>query len=391
MLAAALALAGCTALPRSGPDDGVIAKSAVARLDSNDKAGMGYALVEVSEAILPYFQVTSESSLRSGFGGGRGGAPSVPLGIGDVIEVSIFEAGAGGLFIPSDAGSRPGNYITLPRQTVDSTGAVTVPYAGQVQVAGRLPSAVQTEIEGLLANRAIEPQAVITVVERRSNQVAVLGDVNQPGKFEISPSGERVLDIISRAGGVSTPGIETYVTLERRNKQATVLFQDLVKSPAENIYVAPGDTIYLNRERRTYLVFGASGLNGRFDFEESSLTLGEALAKAGGLLDSRADPAQVLLYRTVDRRTLEKMGLDPAKLPAKSAVPTIFRADLRKPGAFFLTQQFAMADKDILYISNADATELIKFLQIVNSISSTAGGVPSDLADGKSAIESLAD
>jgi hypothetical protein len=32
----------------------------------------------------------------------------IRLGIGDVVSITIFEAAAGGLFIPSDAGARPG-------------------------------------------------------------------------------------------------------------------------------------------------------------------------------------------------------------------------------------------------------------------------------------------
>ncbi|MGO8041102.1 polysaccharide export protein, partial [Rhizobium leguminosarum] len=70
-----------------------------------------------------------------------------------------------------------------------------------------------------------------------------------------------------------------------------------IENPAENIYVAPDDTISIDHERRTFLMLGAAGTSGRFDFEESNLTLGEAIAKAGGLRDDRADPAQVLLYR----------------------------------------------------------------------------------------------
>ena len=43
----------------------------------------------------------------------------ITLGIGDVVSVTIFEAEAGGLFLPSEAGARPGNFVTLPDQMVD--------------------------------------------------------------------------------------------------------------------------------------------------------------------------------------------------------------------------------------------------------------------------------
>jgi protein involved in polysaccharide export with SLBB domain len=70
----------------------------------------------------------------------------ITLGIGDVVSVTIFEAAAGGLFVPSEAGARPGNFVTLPNQIVDSKGNITVPYAGAIRAAGRTPSEVQQAI-----------------------------------------------------------------------------------------------------------------------------------------------------------------------------------------------------------------------------------------------------
>jgi polysaccharide export outer membrane protein len=198
-----------------------------------------------------------------------------------------------------------------------------------------------------------------------------------------------VLDVVSEAGGLSSPGIETYITLQRRGKSATVLYDHLVATPSENIYVAPGDTILVDRERRTYLAFGASGLNGRFDFEESKLTLGEALGKAGGLLDSRANPAQVMLYRTVKKDFLGKLGVDTSRFSG-DMVPVIFRANMRDPSALFAVQKFPMQDKDTIYVSNSDSVETLKFLNILNSVTSTVAGVPSDAVGTRDAVRELA-
>jgi polysaccharide export outer membrane protein len=374
----AAALASCSTLPASGPDRRHMEGQAATKLTTPDrKVGIDYALVDITKNVTAFFPVESAASL-GGFGtGGPGSAPSIPLGVGDVVEVAIFESGAGGLFIPADAGSRPGNFVTLPQQRIDTDGSIAVPYAGQIRAAGRTVPEVQREIEQALQNRAIEPQVVLTVVQSRSSEVAVLGDVNEPAKFEINPSGERILDVIARAGGLSTPGIETYVSLERNGRQATVLFDTLVENPKENIFIRPGDTVYVNRERRTFLAFGASGLNGRFDFEEADLSLGEAIGKAGGLLDNRADPAQVFLYRVVDRRTLERAGVDVSAFPTHE-VPVIFRANLRDPAAFFAVQRFGMKDKDIIYISNSATTELLKVLVVIDAISATYSGVVGD-------------
>ena len=69
----------------------------------------------------------------------------IMLGVGDVVRITIFET-PGGLFVPNDAGARPGNFVTLPNQMVDSNGNITVPYAGTIRAAGRTPSEVQQAV-----------------------------------------------------------------------------------------------------------------------------------------------------------------------------------------------------------------------------------------------------
>jgi polysaccharide export outer membrane protein len=382
-------LSSCTYLPRSGPDAKLIETQAAVKVSSTDrKVGIDYALIDLNQNTLKFFEQKSIASLKESFGGGRGGAPDVPLGFGDVVQVSIFESQSGGLFIPSDAGSRAGNFVTLPNQTIDRGGTISVPYAGRVVAAGKSKEEVERSIEDKLASRAIEPQAVISTISSASSEVAVLGDVNSPKRVEVSPSGERILDAISEAGGLATPGMETNITLQRRGKTATVGYETLLKNPVENIFVAPGDTIIADRQRRTFVAFGAAGTNGRFDFDDTDLSLNEGIGKAGGLSDTQANPGQVLLYRLVDKKILQQMHINTSAFRDET-VPVVFRANLRDPSGMFAAQKFALQDKDVLYISNAGSIELLKFLNIANSITSTASGTTSDAVVTKDSIRDL--
>lgn len=379
VLLATTALAGCAATSASGPASSKIEAQAALKIEpvktnGGKTAGLDYALIDINSAVLNYLGDTTSTTIAGSFGGGKGGIPSLPLGVGDVIQVSVFESQAGGLFIPADAGSRPGNYITLPQQSIDREGNITVPYAGKIRASGRFIDEVQKEIEERLANRAIEPQIMISRLTIRSAQVAVLGDVNNAAKIQISEGGSRILDVISEAGGLSAPNVESYVTLTRRGRSARISYNHLIATPAENIYVAPNDTIIVERERRTYMAFGASGANGRFEFEDADLKLADALGKAGGLLDSRADPAQVYIYRTVSRELLVKLGANVSKFRGE-AVPVVFRANLRDPSTFFVASKFPMQHGDIIYVTNSTATELYKFLDLVGSVPSTAADV----------------
>ena len=103
--------------------------------------------------------------------------------------MTIFEAAAGGLFIPAEAGVRPGNFVTIPNQAVDNNGNISVPYAGNIQARGRTPVEIQQAIVDALRSRAIEPQAVVSLVDQRASLISVLGDVRAAGRFPASRLG----------------------------------------------------------------------------------------------------------------------------------------------------------------------------------------------------------
>jgi len=371
-------VSGCTSLPKSGPDATKIRSEAVAYRPAGPGPAKDYALIDVTDSILGYFEVAETPGLGATFGTRGGGAPQLRLGVGDVIQVTLFESAAGGLFIPAEAGSRPGNFISIPQQTVDSSGQITVPYAGRIQVAGRTPEEVEAAIRAALTDRAIEPQAVLTVVQSRANEVSVLGDVNSPTKVPINPGGERVLDIVSRGGGISIPAREAYVTIQRGGRTSTVYLQNLLTNPRENIYVYPGDIIFVNRDQRTFTAFGATGLNGRFEFENSNLNVAEAIGKAGGVLDSRAEPSNVYIYRMTSADLARKLGL-PVSAKDTREFPVIFRLNLRDPSGFFLARKFAVQDRDVLYIDNATSTEFLKVMEIINATTSSTLGTASSV------------
>ncbi|SOC81955.1 polysaccharide export outer membrane protein [Ensifer adhaerens] len=382
-----IAATGCTALPSSGPSRQDVIGNATVKNDLDEKKSrFQYALLDINSSVLPFFDYSRYDSLYDGFGMGNS-KPSTDLGTGDVIQITVFEAQAGGLFIPAGATTTQGNYVTLPRQTIDAKGEVIVPYAGAVKVTGRSVASAQREIAQKLSNRAIEPQVVITTVSSASQNLSILGDVNQPAQMAVS-TGDRVLDIISKAGGLAAPSVESYVTLERGGRKATALFKTVVSSPKENIYVHPNDTIYVERERRTYLAFGATGASGQYNFEEANLTLGEALAKAGGLLDGRADPSQVFLYRDVARKTLVDLGIDVSRFSGET-IPTVMKANLRDPSMLFAVQKFKMRDGDIIYVTNSDSVEVTKFMNLVNGVSDTHSNVTSDILTTRNAVKGL--
>jgi polysaccharide biosynthesis/export protein len=177
------------------------------------------------------------------------------FGIGDIVSVTIFEAAAGGLFT-SDSGVRAGNFVTIPNQAVDENGNITVPYADAIRAKGRTPTEIQSEIVDRLKAQALKPQVVVALAQQYTSLISVLGDVRSAGRFPASPSGERILDAIARAGG---PATQVWVSLERMGHRASVPFGALMYEPSNNIYVLPNDVIYVFSQPQTFVAFGAAG------------------------------------------------------------------------------------------------------------------------------------
>ncbi len=376
-------------LPAGGPRHRDISGGAAAALLSErDTVVFNYVLLDINRVVLEHVADIGPGSFFRSFGKGYGPAPVIRVGVGDIVQIAIFESSSGGLFIPSEAGVRPGNFVTLPTQEVDRAGNVTVPYAGQVPVVGRTVPEIQSDIEARLATRAVEPQVVVTLLERNASEVTVVGEVvNAANRFRIRPGGERVLDMIAKAGGLRYPGYEIFVTLQRGKQRTTLYFPTLVNKPEENIFVAPGDTIYVYREQQRFVAIGAlgavglttAGLTGQYSFEQERLSLNEAVARAGGLLDVRANPGQVFLYRLEHRDMLERLQLDLRAFPPEQVmIPVVYRANFRDPSSFFFAQSFPMRHKDVIYVSNADAVELSKFLAFLQQFTSVASGVARD-------------
>lgn len=362
IIACLLFSGGCSILPVAGPVSWDI------RAGQKDAHGLPYALVRVTPQVVDILG-KYVPRLASAFAD-RSPPSSIKFGIGDVVSVTIFEAAAGGLFIPIEAGVRPGNFITLPNQLVDSKGNVSVPYAGSIRANGRTQVEVQEAIVNALKNRAIEPQAVVSLVEQHTSLISVLGDVGSPSRFPANHAGERILDVITRAGGPRNQGYDEWMMLERQGRRALAPFGALVYEPVNNIYAHPGDTIYLYREPQTFVAFGASTQQGQINFDAWRLSLAEGLAKVGGLVDGAADPAAVFLYRGEPCEVAQQLGIDCAKFQGP-IVPVIYEINLRDPAGYFMATKFELRSKDVLFVSNAPAVEMNKAMVFFQTVVGT--------------------
>ena len=360
---ASVIVAGCSALPTAGPTasdvKGQEVKDNLARFD----------LVSIDDNVVATLLALPAESFHVRFK--KYGRPPQPkIGIGDSIVVSIWEAAGGGLFgtSPTDHVSAGSRSVTIPEQIVARDGGISVPFADRVPAAGRLPVEVQKTIERRLAEKAIEPQAIVTVTRSITSSATVTGEVIAGARVPLSLKGDRLLDLIAAAGGAKTPLYETFVRLSRDGVTATIPMELLVSDPAENIYVYPGDVVTLVRLPQSFTAFGATGQNTQVNFTAEKMTLVEGLAKAGGLLDLRSDPAGVFLFRFEPPGIVKTLGRPQLGTGPDGSSPVVYRLDLSDAKSYFLAQRFPIHDKDIIYVANAELNELQKFFTLLNTL-----------------------
>ena len=375
VVAAAL-LPACTLLPGTGPYSDAVNGNATAGVRSTTP--LPYALVDVTADTIGFLSQPNLITFKGEFSDKRP-KPTQVIGVGDVLNITIFEASPGGLFTPGQsAGARPGNFVDLPAQAVDQRGSIYVPYAGEIPAAARTIPEIQQAVIARLQNRAIEPQVLISLNQQHSSVVSVLGDVNTPGVLTINSVGERLLALIARAGGPKFEAIESYVTLQRDGKNVKVLLSKVVHDPRENIFIRPNDVIFLTHESPTFTALGALnqnvfGFNSEIPFDVETLTLAQAMGKAGGLNDQQSDPSEVYVYRYEERPFLEKLGVDTTRFTFER-IPTIYRVNLRDPSGMLLAGGFQMRTKDVLYVANARVVDYYKLLTLINNTTTTVSG-----------------
>ena len=357
------ALGGCSTLPTAGPTTGQVVDQAV----KDDQPR--FDVVDVDGNVVSTLLAQPAESFRTRFQ--RYGKPPDPkIGIGDSITVTIWEAAGGGLFGAGiTTGVSPGSRsVTIPDQVVARDGAITVPFADRIPVAGKSPLEVQHAIEQRLADKAIEPQAIVNITKSITNSATVSGEVVTGARVPLSVNGDRLLDVIALAGGAKAPVYDTFVRLSRQGVTATIPMEKLVSEPAENIYVWPGDVLTLVQVPQTFSVFGATGQNIQVSFGAKEITLAQALAKAGGLLDLRADPAGVFLFRFEPPDVVGALKASPLPIGPGGSSPIVYRLDLSDANSYFFAQRFPVEDKDVIYVANARLNELQKFFTLLNTI-----------------------
>lgn len=369
-------ISACSSLPTSGPSYSEV-------LASNEKTADTQLpevnLIKLDNITVQNLYQTQQAQRFSGFDGSMGmGGYAGTVNVGDVLEISIWEAPPavlfGGTF--SAEGQGNGHLTQLPQQMVNQNGTVTVPFIGNIKVAGKTPEAIQNQIVGALSRKANQPQALVRIANNLSSDVTVIRQGNSI-RMPLSANNERILDAVAAVGGTSENIEDVTVRLTRGNKVRSMAFETLIADPSQNITLRSGDVVALMNTPHSFTGLGAVGNNQQMRFSSKGITLAEAIGKMGGLIDDRSDPRGVFVFRHIPFTQLDYDNQAQWREKGYAEgmdVPTVYQVNLLEPQSMFLLQRFPIQDKDIVYVSNAPLSEFQKFLRMIFSITTPITG-----------------
>lgn len=369
---AVLSLTACVA--STGP-----LTSKVVNAAANVRSDVIYEVIDVNYDNASLIAAYRSARLQNQFGSGSAAGAAL-IGAGDVLLVTIYEASSDGLFSTTDRKATP---LTI---TVQSDGTASIPYVGNLRFSGQTVEQARKAIVVALQSKAIEPDATVVIAENVSRTVSVSGSVGRPGTIPLTPSGNRVTEVVAQAGGPTQAPYDTVVTVTRKGQTARVMMQVLLASPAENIFVRPGDQIFLSYDPQTFTVLGSTSKVGKVPFQAESLTLVEASALAGGGDASTADPKGYFVFRfesesiyrsLVGTARFDELVISGMRPDENGRYPIVYRLDLSRPESFLTGQVFPINNRDVVYISRSPSIDFQRFVGLISAPVGLAGGVVS--------------
>lgn len=350
----ALPLGACSTLPSSGPTG-----SQIISAEKNGENTLGFDLVELTDmSAVPTAGAADPSpSLLLAIGKEQ---PTDLIGPGDILDIVIYEAGVtlfsgSNMMLGTESFNPAAKAERLPPSRVDDDGYITLPYVGRIKATGYTSADLQKIIVAGLSGKSQSPQVLVSVQQSITNSVIVGGEVIKSGRLVLATNRETLQDVIAIVGGYRGEATDLVVRLERQDQTLEARLSEVLRSTSGALRIYPGDRITLLREPLSFSVLGAPGRVEQVPFGKPSISLAEAVARAGGSNPNSGDPAAIFVFRFVtDDEGKEK--------------PVIYHIDMMKTGSYFLAQKFAMKDQDLLYIGNSRSNQPRKFVQIISQL-----------------------
>ncbi|QJQ93998.1 MULTISPECIES: polysaccharide export protein [Halomonadaceae] len=258
------------------------------------------------------------------------------VGPGDVLSIIVYDhpeltIPAGAERSAAEAGNR-----------VNNDGFIFYPYIGRQHVAGKTTNEIRAQLTRGLSDYLTDPQIDVLIASFNSQKVFFSGAISSPGVLPITTTPLTIADAVSQLGGPTGNAFQHELILTRDGQQERLSLYALLSEgdQTQNRLLQDGDALHLSSSENTALaVMGQVRSPGTMAMGGDRLSLTDALARAGGINETTADPSGIFVMR---------------QLPEGSEkIATVYQLDVSDATAFMLASQFRLEPSDVIYVTTA--------------------------------------
>lgn len=258
------------------------------------------------------------------------------VGPGDILSVIVYDHPE--LTIPAGAersAAETGNRIR-------PNGTMFYPYVGRVRVEGMTLDQVRELIAQRLSSVINEPQVEVGIAAFNSQKVYISGAVENPGTLPLSIVPMTVLDAISEVGGARDNADWRNVKLSRNGGEEVISLYAMMRQGdmTQNRLLRDGDLLHVpTMENQNVVVLGQVSRPGAIALGNERLTLTDALGRAGGVNENRAQPSGIFVVR--------------GNPPGSEKMATVYQLDIQDATRLLLGTRFPLEPQDVVYVTSA--------------------------------------
>lgn len=263
---------------------------------------------------------------------------SYRLGPGDAISIVVYEhpelSNPLGITGSADQSAR----------VIREDGTLFFPYVGVMQVAGKTTEDLRQILTAELRSVIISPQVEVQVVNFRSQQIFVTGEINTPGVLPITDRPLTFLEAIERSGGFTDTADKRVATLIRNGAKRSIDLLALYGDGEGNFILRDGDVLNVRDNKGDIVyVMGEVTQQAVVPMDKGRLSLARALADSRGLTLTTADTRAIYVLRAQSER--DAAGQE------RVFVPRVYHLDARAAPALLLAERFPLEPRDIVFVS----------------------------------------
>ena len=188
----------------------------------------------------------------------------------------------------------------LKATTIREDGTASLPFLGNVAVAGKSISEIQEDVQASLAKIIENPQVEVALYSCRSQPVRLGGATVAPGTYFLCDDRLTIGEIVTAAKGLSPGADLSRCVLTRGGMHYALDYRaaEQGRSKVADILLHAGDTIYFpDLNERSVYVFGEVTRQGNYKIPLEGLTILDALGLSGGFENASYDSGGIFLIR----------------------------------------------------------------------------------------------